>query len=66
MPHEYSQQVKFIQQIDKKQCRGSGSFPFLINVFNQLIQLQIYKILTQNFSKHLNIKTEDDVPVGKL
>jgi hypothetical protein len=39
-------------------------FPFLIKVLSGLKQCLENKILTQNFSKKLNFKTEDNVPAG--
>jgi hypothetical protein len=45
---------------------GSGSLPFLTKVLSGLKKCLQNKILTQNFSKKLNIRTEDNVPAGKV
>jgi hypothetical protein len=44
----------------------SGSFPFLKKVLSGLKYCLQNKILTQNFSKILNFKIEDNVPAGTV
>jgi hypothetical protein len=47
--------------ISQRYGSGSGSFPFLIKVLSGLKYGLQNKILIQNFSKKLNIKTEDNL-----
>jgi hypothetical protein len=43
---------------------GSGSFPFLAVERTEIMLAKYGKILTQNFSKELNFRAEDNVPAG--
>ena len=54
------------RSISQRYGAGSESSPFLLEVLSGLKECLQKKSLTQNFSKKLNFKAEDNVPVGKF